>query len=75
MNSCNYTKPNQMTMADVVHMNSNDLFHGNVCRTRRLVDDFYVCQVGRIECKHSLPFGKSYLCRSIKRHELSDQSY
>jgi hypothetical protein len=71
--SFEYSIPDQRMTGGVPDMNSYDQFHRNACRTRRLVDDFYMCQVSRSDCEHALSFGMSYLCRSSERHELSEQ--
>jgi len=41
------------------------------CRTRYLVDDFYMCAIRRPDCEHAFQFDLSYLCRSPDRHKYS----
>ena len=41
------------------------------CRTRVLVDNFYLCLDDQPDCNHSSPFGVSTLCTFPKRLEYS----
>jgi len=53
---------------------SGERFRESVCRTRNLVDNFYQCQVNRLDCEHAFTFGMSFLCSSPNRHEYSEYS-
>jgi hypothetical protein len=63
-----------LLMTEMSHMRYCDRFSKNVCRTRALVDDFYLCQTNRTDCEHAFLLGMSYLCRSLERREYSNQS-
>jgi hypothetical protein len=54
------------------HVKSSDIFRMSVCRTRPLVDDFYLCQANRKDCEHAFSFGINCLCCSMERHEYSN---
>ncbi len=41
------------------------------CKTRYLVDDFYMCTASHPDCEHAFQFDLSYLCRSPDRHKYS----
>lgn len=57
----------QLMMAEMPDPLSRDRHQRNACRTRTLVDDFYLCQTNRSDCQHAFPFGMSRLCRSSER--------
>lgn len=58
-------------MTGFSQVRTHDPFHNTSCRTRALVDDFYLCQSNPAGCDHAFPFGINHLCRSIARHEYS----
>jgi hypothetical protein len=58
-------------MTDMPYVMTHEHFHSAACRTRALVDQFYLCQTNRMNCEHAFPFGMSYLCCSFKRSEFS----
>lgn len=65
------TNTDHFMMTDLSHVRSCGQFRKNACRTRTLVDDFYLCQTNPANCEHAFPFGINYLCRSLERHEYS----
>jgi hypothetical protein len=54
-------------LPDAAKLNDYDQFSKKYCRTRVILDDFYLCQEYRFDCEHAFPFGTSYLCRSTRR--------
>jgi len=66
------TMADPLIMTGLFHVISHDKFRLNTCRTRHLVDDFYLCQLNRADCDNAVSFGMSYLCSSFERHEYSN---
>ncbi len=56
------------------HVKSCDRIRTNACRTRPLVDDYYLCLANRIDCEYVSSFGMSYLCNSFERQDFSRHS-
>ncbi|HEY5975410.1 MAG TPA: hypothetical protein VIU41_11760 [Geobacteraceae bacterium] len=64
---------NKSEIATVAEENQDPASHDRAprCRTRSLVDNFYVCQSHTPDCKHAARFGMVWLCRSPLRREFS----
>lgn len=65
-----------LTITELSIMNGLEPGHGEYfqmipCRTRVLVDDFYMCQINRHDCENAFSFGIGYLCSSSERQQFS----
>jgi hypothetical protein len=62
---------NQMMAIDAAHLESGKLYGKIECRTRVILDNFYLCQANRSDCVNAFPFGYCYLCNSPMRKDYS----
>lgn len=56
---------------DKSNINPDEQIRKAGCRTSPLIDGFYLCNINKSDCEHSLSYGLDYLCRSPNRHEYS----
>ena len=58
-------------IVDMSNINPEEQTRKPGCRTRPLVDGFYLCNINRSDCEYAFSYGLDNLCRSPNRHEYS----